>query len=66
MQHEVFVTQLPQTLDALQNIACNMVAVVNNALKSFSDMQQLLVKKEGGKVCVGGGEEGVRGGEGKV
>ena len=51
MQHEVFLSQLPQMLESLRIIAENMVAVMNNALKSFSEMQQLLMKGESGKVC---------------
>jgi len=50
MQHEAFLSQLPQILESLRIIAENMVAVMNNALKSFSEMQQLLVKGESGKV----------------
>lgn len=39
-----------QVLDSLRNTAENIVAVVNNALKSFSDMQMLLVKGDMAKV----------------
>lgn len=43
LQHDIFLTQLPGVLNSLYSIATNMVAVVNNALKSFSEMQTVLV-----------------------
>ena len=50
VQNECFTGQLPRIIDSLTNVAENMAAVVHNALKSFSEMQRLLVKGEGSKV----------------
>lgn len=49
VQNECFTGQLPRIIDSLTNVAENMAAVVHNALKSFSEMQRLLVKGEGSK-----------------
>lgn len=43
LQTTVFVTQLPCTLSALQTLAENMVAVMNTGMKSFVQMQDVLV-----------------------
>ena len=37
-------------LESLRNVAENMVAVLNNSLKCFSNMQDLLVHGQKGKV----------------
>ncbi len=41
-----------QVLDNLRTTAQNMVAIVNNALKCFTDMQSQLMPSIGTKVCI--------------
>ncbi|XP_064384154.1 uncharacterized protein LOC135333176 isoform X2 [Halichondria panicea] len=47
LQQDVFTSQLPGVLDILRTTAQNMVAVVNNALKCFTDMQSQLMLGNG-------------------
>ena len=43
LQQTVFVTQLPFTVSALQTLAENMVTVMHTGLRSFVQMQEVLV-----------------------
>lgn len=46
LQQDSLGTQLPQVLEGLRNVAENMLAVMNNTLKCFSNMQHLLLHGE--------------------